>query len=101
MTKITMHKGKMEQIKPLDQKLQSPPSWGSGRGGRPWRRKRDQVILRDNQICQVCGLLALKPEVDHIIPVCAGGTEDMDNLQTLCATPCHKNKTARESRGEY
>lgn len=35
-------------------------------------------------------------EVDHIINIAEGGTDDDSNLQALCI-PCHKAKTARES----
>lgn len=34
-------------------------------------------------------------EVDHIVPRALGGTNDPDNLQTLCAE-CHKGKSAAD-----
>lgn len=71
------------------------PTWGQGRGGRPWRRKRDAIMLRDNYTCQVCGLTTTELEVDHIVNKAQGGTDDGDNLQSLCI-PCHVAKTARE-----
>jgi 5-methylcytosine-specific restriction protein A len=71
-------------------------TWGSGRGGRPWRRKRDTILLRDRYTCQQCGHIGTDLEVDHIINVARGGTDDDDNLQSLCI-PCHKRKTAQES----
>ena len=71
-------------------------SWGSGRGGRPWRRKRASILIRDNYTCRVCGLTTKDLEVDHIVNVAQGGTDDDDNLQAICI-PCHKAKTARES----
>ena len=71
-------------------------SWGSGRGGRPWRRKRESILIRDNYTCRVCGLTTKDLEVDHIINVAQGGTDDDSNLQAVCI-PCHKAKTARES----
>jgi len=37
-------------------------------------------------------------EVDHVIPVTAGGSDDESNLRPICK-PCHKRKTQRESRG--
>jgi len=36
-------------------------------------------------------------ELDHIIPLIDGGGHELSNLQTLCV-PCHREKTARESR---
>jgi 5-methylcytosine-specific restriction protein A len=72
--------------------------WGSGRGGRPWRRKRAAILLRDRYTCQQCGHIGMDLEVDHIINVARGGTDDDENLQALCI-PCHKSKTASESQG--
>ena len=74
-------------------------SWGSGRGGRPWRRKRDAILLRDNYTCRVCGLTTKDLEVDHVINVAQGGTDDDGNLQAICI-PCHKAKTAIESTAQ-
>ena len=43
--------------------------------------------------CKMCGLmLDANYEVDHIIPLCEGGTNKIDNLQALHA-PCHSKKT--------
>jgi len=48
---------------------------------------RWQILKRDGFRCQICGRSA--PEVtlhvDHKIPVARGGTDDPDNLWTLCA----------------
>jgi len=70
--------------------------WGSGRGGRPWRRKRESILLRDNYTCQACGIVTLDLEVDHITNIAQGGSDDEANLQSLCV-PCHQAKTAIES----
>ena len=73
----------------------------SGRGGRPWRRKRDAVLQRDRYLCQPCkrkGMVTPATEVDHIINREAGGTDADANLESICST-CHKAKTARESQG--
>ena len=48
-----------------------------------------QVLARDDGICQLCGLPALSPEVDHIQPLHQGGAPlDPDNLRTVCRG-CH------------
>ncbi len=70
--------------------------WGSGRGGRPWRRKRAAILVRDEYTCQTCGIITLQLEVDHIVNRARGGSDDEANLQALCI-PCHKLKTAAES----
>lgn len=55
---------------------------------------RHEVFKRDNYTCVECG--AKKEDgatlhIDHILPVSKGGTDEMDNLQTLCAD-CNLNK---------
>ncbi|WP_413247305.1 HNH endonuclease [Pseudomonas sp. Marseille-Q5115] len=75
---------------------ESGNGWGSGRGGRPWRRKREEILQRDLYTCQYCRLVTLDLEVDHIINKAQGGTDDDSNLQSLCI-PCHKLKTASGS----
>lgn len=85
--------------------LPTPPQgepgnrWGSGRGGRPWRRKRDRVMRRDGKLCQTCkreGRLTLATEVDHILAVSQGGTDDDANLEAICG-PHHLEKTQAEA----
>jgi 5-methylcytosine-specific restriction protein A len=62
--------------------------------------RRNAVICkrRANGRCQRCGKLTRRLEADHITPVTQGGTNDLSNLQALCAGPgsCHARKTARE-----
>jgi hypothetical protein len=47
---------------------------------------RYTVLERDNHTCQSCGAKAPNTplHIDHIIPVSAGGGNELDNLQTLC-----------------
>lgn len=71
--------------------------WGHGRGGRPWRRKRDEIFKRDLYTCQVCKRIGGDLELDHIVNVAKGGSEDDSNLQTICKT-CHAPKTHAESQ---
>lgn len=42
-------------------------------------------------VCVKCGDKAT--DIDHIIELANGGTDDIENLQPLCS-PCHKAKTA-------
>jgi hypothetical protein len=47
--------------------------------------------------CRACGkLLDHSYEVDHIIPLYKGGTNDLHNLQALCRN-CHGKKTIEDS----
>ncbi|MEM3714671.1 MAG: HNH endonuclease [Nitrososphaeria archaeon] len=52
------------------------------------------VFQRDQFKCRICGRTAkeTKLEVDHIIPVSKGGTDTLDNLQTLCVD-CNRGKS--------
>jgi len=45
--------------------------------------------------CQSKGRITAATEVDHIVPLHKGGTDDLDNLQSLCHD-CHAEKTATE-----
>lgn len=59
---------------------------------------RDRILRRDCGLCVQCrekGILALASEVDHRVPLFQGGTDDDDNLDSLC-DPCHKAKSIAE-----
>ena len=58
---------------------------------------RWQVLERDGRRCVVCGATAadhVTLEVDHITPVSRGGTDALENLQTLCFD-CNRGKSDR------
>ncbi|NWN92285.1 HNH endonuclease [Marinobacter adhaerens] len=72
---------------------------GRGRGGRPWRRLREQVLIRDRYLCQPCGRAndaTPASQVDHVIPEAEGGPTEASNLEAICG-PCHDLKTQREA----
>lgn len=54
---------------------------------------RAVVFTRDGFSCRRCGS-SEQLSVDHIIPVSRAGTDDLDNLQTLCQ-PCNNKKGNR------
>jgi hypothetical protein len=56
---------------------------------------RVQVLARDGYKCKMCGRTKAEVslEVDHIIPVADGGTDELKNLATLCRD-CNRGKTA-------
>jgi len=58
---------------------------------------RNEVLKRDGYRCVRCGASKddtdVRLEIDHILPVAKGGTNDIDNLQTLCHD-CNINKGA-------
>ena len=66
-----------------------------------WDKKRLFILARDDRLCQVClgkGRTTPAQEVDHITPKAKGGTDEDDNLQSICVS-CHREKTTRENGG--
>lgn len=58
---------------------------------------RVAVFERDAYRCRRCGGWT-DLTADHVIPVAAGGTDDLDNLQTLCR-PCNSRKGSTVDEG--
>ena len=80
-----------------EKRNRKPPN----RKSRPEPKRRD-IAERQNWLCAGEGCpAALKSkkmrayDIDHIIPLSMGGTEDDDNLQALCPN-CHREKTDNE-----
>lgn len=71
---------------------------GSSRGSE-WEAVRKRVLERDGYVCVVCQAPAT--HVDHIIPKARGGTDEMSNLQAMCATHNLKKGTKVVVRGVY
>lgn len=64
------------------------------RYGRAWKRIRDRHIAA-HPLCEQCksnDTITLAQQVHHIKPLSQGGTNDVDNLMSLC-TPCHSRIT--------
>lgn len=62
--------------------------------------ERRKVLTRDGWRCVKCDSVE-NLEVDHIIPTYADGTDELENLQTLCRS-CHQNKTSEDAKNpEY
>ena len=59
-------------------------------------RLRHEVFKRDNYRCRECGATNKETtlEIDHIVPVSKGGTNNINNLQTLCKA-CNRAKHTR------
>ena len=55
-----------------------------------WLRR--MIFARDQYKCKICKT-GKKLSVDHIKPIALGGTDDVENLQTLCK-PCNSRKGA-------
>lgn len=68
----------------------------SGRKLQAWRK----ALFESNPLCAECwrdGRVTPATERDHIIPWSDGGTDDLDNIQALCAD-CHEAKSQIESQ---
>ena len=67
------------------------------RGGWAWLRLKLAIVDRDEHRCLMCGALCPHPghhDVDHIVPLARGGTNDPANLRTLCRA-CHRQHGAK------
>jgi 5-methylcytosine-specific restriction enzyme A len=61
--------------------------------GRQWMTIR-ALVLTEEPLCRPClakDRVTASEEVDHIIPLAAGGKDDRANLQGICGD-CHKVK---------
>lgn len=56
---------------------------------------RQATFARDGWRCVGCGSNE-HLEVDHIIPTYMDGSDELDNLQTLCRS-CHRKKTSEDA----
>ena len=64
--------------------------WGYQQGfNYGYSSRRSAILHRDNYTCQCCGKKNCRLEVHHIKFRCNGGTDDEENLITLCED-CHK-----------
>ncbi len=61
------------------------------------KKTRFEVFKRDSFTCQYCSARPPKVplEIDHIIPVCKGGKNHIDNLITACFD-CNRGKSGNE-----
>jgi 5-methylcytosine-specific restriction enzyme A len=60
-----------------------------------WKRTRKRILARDGYRCTTPGCTAPATDVDHLVPVYAGGDDADSNLTSIC-TPHHRAKTSRE-----
>lgn len=58
--------------------------------GSSWDQIRKTVFTRDNYTCRSCGRKN-NLTVDHIVQLSRGGSNNLENLQTLCRH-CHEQK---------
>jgi 5-methylcytosine-specific restriction protein A len=64
-------------------------------------QRRNARVLREQPLCRRCaaqGRTTAATQVDHIVALARGGTDDHDNLQGLCSE-CHGIKTVEDRTG--
>ncbi|WMM73018.1 HNH endonuclease signature motif containing protein [Rhodococcus pyridinivorans] len=69
-------------------------AWAGG-STRQWRNQRQRALDRDGHRCVDCTAPAV--EVDHIVGRGDGGTDDLENLRSLCVR-CHDRYTRAQTR---
>ena len=71
----------------MDEKIKH---WGYQKGfNYGYSSRREAILHRDNYTCQCCGKKNCRLEVHHVKFKSNGGTDDEENLLTLCED-CHK-----------
>lgn len=60
---------------------------------------KEKLIKRRGHKCEICGCIPGYLELDHIVPLWKGGTNEYKNLQLLCHE-CHRQKT-KDDMSEY
>ena len=68
---------------------------GSRLQGYLWEEIRQRILERDHFRCVSCGSQD-RCEVDHVVAIALGGTDEDDNLQTLCYVH-HKIKSKTDA----
>jgi 5-methylcytosine-specific restriction endonuclease McrA len=59
------------------------------------KKLRFEIFIRDNYTCQYCNRTlsdGIKLEIDHVLPISEGGTDDYENLITACQD-CNRGKS--------
>jgi hypothetical protein len=60
----------------------------------------DKILTKYDHRCAQCDDKLATYDLDHIQPLCDGGSDEMDNMQPLCL-PCHAEKCSSERRSIY
>ena len=99
--KLAMHRPRRPNVRQpkVRQPDERPNSHQRGYCGN-WKRLRLTHLARE-PLCRMClkaNRYTSASEVDHILPLAAGGERfDSNNLQSLCR-PCHQEKTREDKK---
>jgi len=75
----------------------TPYKWEYQKSNKLDNNLRIATLIRDNYTCKMCGKKKGVLEVHHILPKRLSGTNNIDNLITLCHK-CHKKVTNKETK---
>lgn len=105
MARLQMHRHKLPMSAPS---LRTHTAQDERLRGDTWMSIRARVLTRDAGICRCAecadrrrsdpGFALPAHEVDHIIPLSAGGSNELVNLQAI-NVDCHRRKSAQEAAG--
>lgn len=93
---------RFQPFRPIGRTLSTPPGRHERIRGRPLQRLRKQV-MREQPLCPECEAEGRAVawyeggELDHIVPLSKGGTNERSNLVGRCR-PHHLAKSAKENR---
>jgi len=73
--------------KPWDRTKRQP-----GGNGWQWQRIRRAILARDGHTCRYCHAIAT--QIDHVVPIARGGSDDPTNLVACCAR-CNEQRRRR------
>lgn len=85
-------KAKVEHINRMEREFPLLPYVRHIRKETPSKIKKE-VLARDNYQCRYCKSID-EPTIDHVIPLCRGGENTVDNMQTLCKK-CNEEKAGK------
>lgn len=95
MPRLTTLKPRLAPAKVRDLRMVDPTQ---RQRGRTWMDRR-AAWFRKHPLCVMCesqGRVTAATQLDHVVPLWEGGSDDDTNFQSLCAD-CHKAKTAEEA----
>ena len=85
----------------IDSPFLDPRTLNTTPEGLAWMERRQEVLARDEGRCVMCGTNRSLLEAHHIVARRHGGTDELDNLVTLCRTYHAKTDTyGRPKRDE-
>ena len=56
--------------------------------------ERESIYKRDNYTCSYCGKHGGTLEIDHVVPICRGGNDNIQNMVTSCVY-CNRSKGSK------